>query len=164
MEPSFSFPPHGATFLKANKKSTPRHSPKRPEFWPVAKAHQATLNKTGTHMPQTATLNSLANRTPFDQLIGGLYSTIWITKTIDGYAISGRSKADDAVVSLAGDGAPALLNDLDSVLAGEPCVDVQVGRAAYGITKMAIVGGTEYAMTEHARIPPTGRGEPTVVI
>lgn len=115
-------------------------------------------------MPQAAALTALVNQTPFNQLIGGLYSSIWIKKKADGYAVSGRSKSNDAVVSLAGAGARALVIDLDGVLGGAKTVDVKVGGAAYGITKMAIVGGTEYAMTEHARIPPAARSEPTVVI
>ncbi len=43
-------------------------------------------------MPQTAALKALVNRTPFNQLIDGLYSTIWIRKTAEGYAVSGRRK------------------------------------------------------------------------
>ncbi|ASW03875.1 hypothetical protein [Paraburkholderia aromaticivorans] len=115
-------------------------------------------------MPQAAALTTLVNQMPFTQLIGGLYSSIWIKKKAVEYAVSGRRKSDDAVVSLAGAGAPALVIDLDGVLGDAKTVDVEVGGAAYGITKMAIVGGTEYAMTEHARIPPAARGVPTIVI
>lgn len=115
-------------------------------------------------MPQTSALKALVNRTPFDQLIGGTYSTIWIRKTAEGYAVSGRRKADEAVISLAGDRAPSLLIDLDSVLGNGRNVDVRVGSTTYGITKMPISGGTEYAVTEAARIPPAARGEPTIVI
>lgn len=115
-------------------------------------------------MPQAAALTALVNQAPFSQLIGGLYSSIWIQNKTNGYSISGRNKANDAVVSLVGAGAPALVIDLDGVLAGSNTVDVKVGGAAYGITKAEIVGGTEYTMTEHARIPPPARGVPTVVI
>jgi hypothetical protein len=115
-------------------------------------------------MPQAAALTTLVNQSPFNQLIGGLYSSIWIKKQGNGYLVSGRGKADDAVVQLAGADAPARVIDLDGVLGGTTTVDVEVGGAAYGITKMAIVGGTEYTMTEHARILPSARGLPTVVI
>lgn len=115
-------------------------------------------------MPQAAALANLINQKPFDQLIFGMYSSIWIQVKGGGYIVSGRSKADDTVGSLPDAGAPALVNDLDRVLGGAETVGVKVAGAAYGITKMTIVGGTEYTMTEHARIPPAARGVPTVVI
>ncbi|MBU9439109.1 hypothetical protein KTE91_28930 [Burkholderia multivorans] len=115
-------------------------------------------------MPQAAALANLVNQTPIDQLIFGMYSSIWIQVKSGGYTVSGRSKVDDAVGSLPNAGAPALVTDLDGVLGGAETVDVKVGGAAYGITKVTIVGGTEYTMTEHARIPPACRGVPTVVI
>ncbi|CAB3735407.1 hypothetical protein LMG22037_05963 [Paraburkholderia phenoliruptrix] len=115
-------------------------------------------------MPQATALTSLVNQAPFNQLIGGAYSTIWIQKKGNGYAVSGRSKADESVMSLTAVGAPALVIDLDGVLGGGDTVDVKVGGAAYGITKTPIGGGTEYIVTEHARIPPSARGIPTIII
>lgn len=115
-------------------------------------------------MPQIAALNALITQTPFDHLIGGVYSTIWIRKTSAGIAVSGRRKADEAVISVPCAGAQFLLNELDSVLSNGESADVQVGGAAYGITKMDIVGGTEHVMTEHERIRPEARGEPTLVV
>jgi hypothetical protein len=128
-------------------------------------SHRFAVSKLpGEHMPQNAALNALVSQTPFNYLIGGQYSVIWVKKTVNGDSVSGRRKSDDAVVSLASAGAPALVRDLDSALGGALRVDVEVGGVAYGITKIAIVGGTEYAMVEHARIPATARGVPTVVI
>ncbi|WP_176317703.1 hypothetical protein [Burkholderia vietnamiensis] len=115
-------------------------------------------------MPQAVALANLVNQAPFNQLIGGMYTSIWIQMKAGGYTVSGRSKADDAVGSLPNVGAPALVIDLDAVLGGAETVDVKVAGAAYGITKVTIVGGTEYTMTEHARIPPAARGVPSVVI
>jgi hypothetical protein len=120
--------------------------------------------KTGNHMPKTAALNSLVNREPFTQLIGGLYSTIWLQDMLGGYTVSGRRKSDDAVVPLPRDAAQALVTDLDSLLGDAQTVDIQVGSVAYGVTKCAIVGGVEYIVSEHVRIPPSARGEPTVLI
>lgn len=42
-------------------------------------------------MPQAAALANLINQKPFDQLIFGMYSSIWIQVKGGGYIVSGRS-------------------------------------------------------------------------
>ncbi|CAB3754096.1 hypothetical protein [Paraburkholderia humisilvae] len=115
-------------------------------------------------MPQVAALNALVNQAPFNQLIGGVYTTIWIRSGGESYTASGRRKSDGAVVPLPGVAGAVLVSELDAILRGTQSVDVEVNGAAYGFTRIGTVGSIEYAVTEHALIPQSVRGTPTVVI
>ena len=114
-------------------------------------------------MRQVAALTNLINLAPINQLVDGAFSTIWI-RDESRAGIFGRKKGDNPAASLGHANVPVLVDEFNSVLAGGDTVDVEVAGTRYGITKAAVVGGTEYVITEHARIPPAQRGEPTITI
>ena len=110
-------------------------------------------------------LTALVNQVPFNQLVAGVYTTIWLQDKGAGiFTISGRTKVDGQVRQLSAANGAALVQQVLAVTQGEKFTDVSVGGVDYGITVFPVVGGIEYVVTEHARIPPSQRGQPTDVI
>ncbi|MBA9859920.1 hypothetical protein [Ralstonia insidiosa] len=106
-------------------------------------------------MPQTNALTQLFSQEPCRGLIAANYTTVWLEARADGSNVRARAASTKRVKKVTAVTGPArrqLIALTQQVLAGNKAVDVTVNGQESMITRLQVVGGSDYAITSRSRV------------